>query len=64
MTAYKCDVCGILYESYKDEDNYKIIRDEGKGIYRCEVELDICPKCLKKIKDFIESGNKDEKEDF
>ena len=64
MKASKCDACGTVYESYKDEDNYKILRDEGEGVYRCETELDICPKCLKKIKDCIESGNKDEKEDF
>ena len=65
MRAYKCDICGGLYEVYeygcrqyylktKDKDCDGVLQIHAKGSL-----LDICPDCRKAICDFINERVKD-----
>lgn len=68
MRAYKCDICGRLYEGYEFgcrqyyfKPSKNICRNlEGIiQLYSNNLELDICPSCRKDICDFINERVKD-----
>jgi len=62
-SAYKCDRCGKLYESYdknlnpiKDHTYDYILEIRKKWQYSCKRDecFDLCPNCYKKLANFIE----------
>lgn len=66
--AYKCDICGGLYEHYR---GIKII-EKGTSYNTmylthgasCDSRrFDLCPKCMQKIVDFIKEGGDERKMD-
>ena len=61
--AYKCDRCGILFESYdhnlnptKDHREDYILEIKRKGRYSNahDKSFDLCPECYEKFANFIE----------
>lgn len=48
--AYKCDACGCLYTE-KTLSMVSIVIDRHP--YPVQTECDLCPKCQKKLEDFI-----------
>lgn len=59
MTAYKCDVCGALFEVSPDEEPElelsKVERKDGTTIYRT---MDLCPRCYRKIYNILHRSKK------
>ena len=64
-SAYECDRCGALYESYAAENKYDGLK-ATKITFRCNTNdgkyydtnfFDLCQKCMKEI---LESMNLDE----
>ena len=60
MQAFKCDICGKLYESYtqtkcykdgKYQPSYNIYIKENPDAY--SHSLDLCEDCQKRLVDFI-----------
>ena len=58
--AKKCDICGKLYEEY----NFKQSKDNFNGFVLLNVDYspayDCCPKCMKSIREHINSLTKKE----
>ena len=58
MEAYKCDICGKLYERYSKYDKKYIlditIADNTKNYYYEEYrQVDLCPECYDNIVNMI-----------
>lgn len=55
MTAYKCDICGELFES---KEKLKIKKDDDAEITinlpYCTNAYDICPNCINSIQEIID----------
>lgn len=54
--AYKCDLCGCLYENDKHEDVINKLHLAKEEDHR-SVWADICPKCYEDFKRFINYRN-------
>ena len=50
--AYKCDICGALFTREVVPDIRVIIYKHGYG----ELRQDLCPKCQKKLEDWVHNG--------
>lgn len=64
--AFKCDVCGKLYEHYTncyEEVCNVLLRSRINGITPYGVRsFDLCPDCMDKILDFLQCGEDKVKE--
>ncbi len=68
MKAYKCDCCGILYESYNeivlDERPKKHVTSSATSLILrnsdslCVGSYDLCPNCMRKVLTMLR-GNKE-----
>ena len=57
MDAKKCDACGVLYEDdIHNVSMVKIVKDCHP--YPEEHVYDLCPKCQKKLEEFIHYNGK------
>jgi hypothetical protein len=57
----KCDICGCVYNKYKDDNRENGIAFVNRECYEQGISgcrkyriLDTCPQCLKNIKEIIE----------
>ena len=57
MGAYKCDVCGALFERKCTPDVRVNVYTHGYG----DEWLDLCPQCQKKLEEFVHA---DRSKDF
>lgn len=58
-TVFKCDRCGKIYEGYEDLDNGSQVafghdEDLYKDMFTTYYVYDLCPDCIKAVKEFIE----------
>lgn len=61
--AFKCDICGTLFEDAINDLNEIIFNNrsvETGNIYR-KIELTTCPSCMDHIIDFINDHYEDKK---
>ena len=67
--AYKCDRCGVLYESYAAENKYDGLKatkiafrcNANDGKYYDTIFFDLCQKCMKEILDSMNLDEEGEK---
>ena len=78
MKAYRCDRCGEFYDKdaysktdrtirlpYVDNSEVKIIGISAKYLYDCTGTLiDICPRCIGELKNWLEGSDFPSDEDF
>ena len=78
MKAYRCDRCGEFYDKdaysktnrtirlpYVTNSEVKIIGISAKYLYDCTGTLiDICPKCIDELKNWLEGSDFPSDEDF
>lgn len=66
--AKKCDVCGKLYEEYnvkEDPDNVNglmFLNLDNHNRYLSHKAIDLCPKCMESIKNWIDALRKNGEE--
>ena len=58
-TAWKCDVCGALFEREIVPDVRVVVYIHGYGD---DVRKDLCPKCQQELEDWL-SQRKDKKDE-
>ena len=54
MLARKCDRCNEYYDDFKYK--YVVIKNDGISVR----DIDLCPECNKKLKDWLEENNRTE----
>ena len=67
MQAMKCDRCGSYYEMQSDSKSgsasgMMALYTYVSGAKFNKQTCDLCPKCLKEIKDFVNRENKEQGE--
>jgi hypothetical protein len=58
MEAMKCDKCGTYYDRYGGNNQANTIYIQNKNVVQhqeCDKSYDLCPRCLKKIQDWLEN---------
>lgn len=60
MMAKKCDICGVLYESYNHKhydpvkpNGFMLLNIYNDRTYSSHAVNDCCPDCMRKINDLI-----------
>lgn len=78
MKAFRCDRCGAFYDKdayseidrvvklpYGSNSEVKVIGISAKYLYDCTgVLIDICPKCIKELKNWLSGSDFPSDEDF